>query len=271
MKVEKQTLNLRGHQLNRLILHPETPPRGALIFFHGQGDFIDRYPPVLEPFVNFGWQCFLTDLPGHGHSSGRRGHVPGFEFIDAMIDQLPTTQNMIIAGHSMGGMLALRELLRRPHLYHSGWFSSPLLSPSQRVTPIMRLLLRWLAELAPWITWKTGVKATDCRIEDHNGEPPFRGLYHGSISLDWAAQLINAASELKEQWLKLPSDRPLLFTQGNADSVCPASTLTARLAKMNAPEIMYHEINNGLHEPFTGDTAEQLQQILHATIKQLSE
>ena len=55
MKIEEETLNVFGERLHHLVLHPESSPRGGLVFFHGQGDFIDRYPDILKPFVDAGF------------------------------------------------------------------------------------------------------------------------------------------------------------------------------------------------------------------------
>ncbi len=45
------------------------------IFTHGQGDYAERYVEVLHPFTERGIRCILTDLPGHGRSPGKRGHI----------------------------------------------------------------------------------------------------------------------------------------------------------------------------------------------------
>lgn len=149
MKITSETLEQSGHQLHRLILKPAGSSRGTLIFFHGQGDFIDRYPPILEPFTDNGLTCILTDLPGHGRSSGKRGHVPGLKFIDQLLDNalVATKGSCHIAGHSMGGMMALRCFLRDPSRFQSAWFSSPLLAPARQTTPCMSLILPKVARL----------------------------------------------------------------------------------------------------------------------------
>ena len=65
MKIEEETLHVFVQRLHHLNLHPETSTRGGLVFFHGEGDFIDRYPDILKPFVDAGLKCLLTKLPGY--------------------------------------------------------------------------------------------------------------------------------------------------------------------------------------------------------------
>ncbi|MGC6426741.1 MAG: alpha/beta fold hydrolase [Akkermansiaceae bacterium] len=268
MKIEEVALRFQGFQLHRLILSPDDSARGTLIFFHGQGDFIDRYPPIIEAFVAEGWKCILTDLPGHGQSEGARGHVPGFPFVDAMVNAIPIAGKVAIAGHSMGGLLALREFLKKPDLYRFGWFSSPLLHPAHQASPLMKTILPVVAGVFPWITRSTGVRAEDCTQGERNDQAEAKTLYHAKISLGWARDLFEAAKILETQWLNLSTEAPVLFTQGSADPVCPAPFLRSQLGKQEAPNLHYHEIKDALHEPFTGATAEEFQSILRKEIRQ---
>ena len=84
MRIEVSQVHIQNQTLHRLTLNPEITVRGGLIFFHGQGDFIDRYPSILKGFVDAGYRCILTDMPGHGRSKGKRGVVPSLGFTDEL-------------------------------------------------------------------------------------------------------------------------------------------------------------------------------------------
>ncbi|MDA7930952.1 lysophospholipase [Akkermansiaceae bacterium] len=271
MRIISETLEQSGHQLHRLILKPAGSSRGTLIFFHGQGDFIDRYPPILEPFTDNGLTCILTDLPGHGRSSGKRGHVPGLKFIDQLLDNalVATKGSCHIAGHSMGGMMALRCFLRDPSRFQSAWFSSPLLAPARQTTPCMSLILPKVARLFPWITWSTGVSSEQCR-NGGSSEPDDKALYHNKISLGWARDLIAVGQDFESRFQSMATDRPILFTQGGADPVCTPEILRSRLVKLPRNQITYREITDALHEPFMGDRAEEFRLILENWLKNSS-
>jgi alpha-beta hydrolase superfamily lysophospholipase len=261
MKIEEQTIGILGHQLHKLTLHPETSPRGGLIFFHGQGDFIDRYPEILTPFVEAGFQCHLTDLPGHGRSPGKRGHIPHLDIVDQILSSsLEKIDGPVsIAGHSMGGLMTLRYLLTYPSQFQNAWISSPLLDPMHQAKPWMRMTLPFFAPIFPTLTVSTGVKREDCRGDTNQVTPSTPQLYHSRISLSWGQTLALVANQVKEQFPKLPTSTKLLFTQGIKDRICPPEILRERLIGITHPSITHQEITEALHEPFFGSTGMDLQ------------
>lgn len=266
MKIEELRPKIKGQSLHRLVLQPEDQLRGTILFFHGQGDFIDRYPPILEGFVNAGFRCILTDLPGHGRSPGRRGVVPGFDFIDELFRDSVTHFEgpPIIAGHSMGGLLALRYFLRNPDLFEAAWFCAPLLAPMRQAKPWMRITMPILAGLLPWFTVGTGVRSSDCGDNTSGrGAETGEALYHSRISIGWGSELAKAAEEVREQFQTLPTATPILFTQGQRDPICPPEILGERLAKLPSNRIRFEKIEEALHEPFSGSTLAEFLSILN--------
>lgn len=262
---------LGGYPLHRLTLDPVTPALGGLVFFHGQGDFIDRYPPLLEPFVDAGYRCVLTDLPGHGRSPGKRGHVPGLSFIDELLaDSLDQLEGpLVIAGHSMGGLMALRLHLLNPGRFQAAWFSSPLLSVVDRTHPILVKLLPWLARLVPRITIGTGVTPDQCGDfgdGPRSDEPEEDALYHSRISLGWGAALCRAAETVWEKTPTAPSATPILVTQGSQDPVCPPRVLEELINQASFDRKTLEMIPDALHEPFSGSSREDFMARLRSWI-----
>jgi alpha-beta hydrolase superfamily lysophospholipase len=274
MIIETSRVKLDGHRLHRLTLTPPSGIRGGLIFFHGQGDFIDRYPPVLEPFVRAGYQCLLTDLPGHGRSPGKRGHVPGLPLIESLLaDSLSQLKGpVIIAGHSMGGLLALHLLLEQPDRFAAAWISSPLLRVIERASPGLRLILPVLAKLTPRLTVDTGVRRDQCEAPTDEAAHPENEndvLYHSRISLAWGVRLCEVSEAVWNKAAQLGSiKRPLLITQGEEDEICPPDTLTAFLAKSEVDRGKLHLIAGARHEPFRAPTREMLLAILQRWIEE---
>ena len=234
-------------------------PRGTAVLIHGQGDFASRYEAVLIPFRNRGITCFATDFPGHGESEGRRGAVPGFPSVDAIVqsdlaraEALCPGQQPILIGHSVGGLLAMRELLVRPNSYRAAWISSPLIWPEKTRHPILVAILRFLGLLAPGFQLSTGVTESMCRqisVEQQVTKVDF-SLFHSRITLGWARDLIDAAQFVRSDFPGSRPDFPILFTQGSADPVCPASLLRAFLDTVTHPGLQYEEFEGILHEPF---------------------
>ena len=264
MKIEEETLNVFGERLHHLVLHPESSPRGGLVFFHGQGDFIDRYPGILKPFVDAGLKCLLTELPGHGRSPGKRGHIPHVGFVDQILDSsLEKIEGPVtIAGHSMGGLMALRLLITHPGLFKNAWISSPLLDPMNQAKPWMRAILPHLTPILPRVTVSTGVTSKDCRDDSAQSEPSSTQLYHSRVSLIWGRTLSLIAEEVNEKFTQLPSATRLIFTQGKDDRICPPQFLRERLLKVTHPAITYEEIPGARHEPFGDPTGNELAKII---------
>lgn len=241
-----------------------------MMFYHGQGDFAERYTEVLHPFTDRGVRCIITDLPGHGYSPGKRGHSGNQMVLDSLIlDGLAEADGLPcgIGGHSMGGMLAVRHalLVKRGVLPELAflWLSSPLLKPSLRVPAWQLKLIPLLAPLMPSLTIPTGVTREMCR-DDHDGgdeessAPRFQ-LWHGKVSIGWGSFLLEEEQKINrelrgEPWKAAPQ---ILITQGADDPVCPPSygrEFSSLLAKLAGQQcVSYQEIEGVLHEPFMGE------------------
>jgi pimeloyl-ACP methyl ester carboxylesterase len=92
----------------------------ALILLHGRGNAATTWFQML-PALAKSHHVFAVDLPGFGQSQARSFRGGGFEaglafFTDAIEHWIVTEhlQNSAIAGHSLGGLVAV-ELARRKH------------------------------------------------------------------------------------------------------------------------------------------------------------
>ena len=260
MRIEVSQVHIQNQTLHRLTLNPEIAVRGGLIFFHGQGDFIDRYPSILKGFVDAGYRCILTDMPGHGRSKGKRGVIPSLGFADELLqDSLSLLEGeIVIAGHSMGGLMAMRFLFQNVNLFEAAWISSPLLDPMLQANRWMKIALPLAAQISPSTTVSTGVSNSDCGDKIDRAETDEdQALFHDRISIGWARELRDAAQEVREELAKMAFKKPILFTQGDSDSVCPIQILEDRLKKLPSNQISFKKIKEALHEPFCGSTRGQ--------------
>jgi lysophospholipase len=102
----------------------EASPRGSMLFLPGRGDAYEKYLETLEQWHRAGWRVTAADWRGQA-GSGRlgtdavTGHIDDFgtwvgdltEFWEVWKAQTPAPH--VLAGHSMGGHLALRALVER--------------------------------------------------------------------------------------------------------------------------------------------------------------
>ncbi|NTW97360.1 MAG: alpha/beta fold hydrolase, partial [Oscillochloris sp.] len=92
--------------------HGEAGP--ALICLHGAGGSHSHWGHLLGGLADCA-RVFAPDLPGHGRSAPPgRATVDGYvEFLFEFMDALGL-ERALLAGHSMGGAIALAAALARP-------------------------------------------------------------------------------------------------------------------------------------------------------------
>ena len=90
-----------------------------MLLIHGLGEHQGRYFSFLPFFKDRGVQVMSVDLPGHGRSTGKRGHIGRYaEFLDVLtqaehkLREFGGTRPVVYWGQSMGGNLVLNQAWR---------------------------------------------------------------------------------------------------------------------------------------------------------------
>jgi alpha-beta hydrolase superfamily lysophospholipase len=101
---------------------PETEVRRIVMIVHGYAEHSARYTHVAEALALRGAIVVAEDHIGHGLSEGERALITDFEHV---VDDLHTLAGLtltafpgaplLVAGHSMGGLLASRFVQRSGH------------------------------------------------------------------------------------------------------------------------------------------------------------
>ena len=106
-------------------------PVDKIVFIHGMGEHCRRYDHVAA-FMNASKISFYAvDLPGHGQSSGKRGHINKYhefmDVIDAYVEhlELNSTEPFVLMGHSMGGNVCSNYLLKGKYKPKAAVIASP--------------------------------------------------------------------------------------------------------------------------------------------------
>ncbi|GGU29261.1 alpha/beta hydrolase [Streptomyces daghestanicus] len=100
---------------------PAARPRYVALLAHGYGEHIGRYEEVAGVLTRHGAAVYGPDHLGHGRSAGERVLIEDFEDV---VTDLRTAADLaraahpglpvVLAGHSMGGLIAARYAQRHP-------------------------------------------------------------------------------------------------------------------------------------------------------------
>lgn len=158
---------------------PDGDVRAVLIVTHGYGEHGGRYGSLVEFLLSRGLAIYALDQRGHGRSEGPRGHAGRFsEFVDDLhafrvrVEQGEPGTPLFMLGHSLGGLIVARYLLK----HSSGLAGAVLSSPALRLAERPPRRLRWFARALSTVAPRTSVQ-TDVRPEFLSHDPAIGRAY----------------------------------------------------------------------------------------------
>jgi acylglycerol lipase len=244
-----------GQILRGIIKSPGEKMRAAVILVHGQGEHIQRYRYWAELFNKENIGFTGVDLPGHGRSDGRKGHIKSlsilYEMIDVLINECKKTFPGIpiyLYGHSFGGGIVLEYILKKNPKIKGAIVTSPTLRLGFEPDRIKLKLANLVKYILPGLVQSSGLTVSylsheNEAVEKYKKDP----LVHGKISVSLFNILLNSgsyslahASELK---------LPLLLVHGADDVICsPSGSIEfagkTKMAELKIWEGGYHELHN---------------------------
>jgi alpha-beta hydrolase superfamily lysophospholipase len=161
-----------GAGKNELFFQTWTPEkiRGTFVITHGLAEHSECYHPLAKVLAEDGWQVFAWDMRGHGRSEGKRGFVLNIaNYIDDFglflnqvrkISALPP-ENLVIFGHSLGGLVTLRHLQSQALEYAALCLSSPALGLGMPVPKFKEKLAHIAMNWIPTLTMYNEIKYAD--------------------------------------------------------------------------------------------------------------
>lgn len=207
---------------------PAVPVRAALTLVHGLSEHSGRYQPVVEKFLAAGFAVVTFDLPGHGLTAGRRGHVPRYE---CLLDRIGWLVNetrtrfsevpQVLLGHSWGGSLVLNYAIRRQPPITALVASAPALRLGDRPPAVKLALGRLMYRLWPGLTLPRNANPAlltrNQEVCDAFRDDP---LNHDMVSARLAVDLLKTGEWAMEHAAELTP--PTLLLHGDADRVTSA-------------------------------------------------
>jgi alpha-beta hydrolase superfamily lysophospholipase len=233
---------------------PFSEVKGIICLVHGLGEHGSRYEEWAYRFTEHGYVIYSVDLPGHGHSPGKRGHGKYETMIEAVKTLVMNAREahpgvpLVLYGHSMGGNLVL-NYASRPNAKIDGLIStSPWLELVHKPGPFKVLLAKIARFFYPALVMPTGLEAKHMSSNhdevDKYGKDP---LIHDKISAGLFLEIEKAAGIIVKSIYKI--NVPFLCMHGSEDQVTsPASSQnfvqnTSNLTTLKIWEGKYHELH----------------------------
>jgi acylglycerol lipase len=214
---------VRGLRIQYRTWRPAGKPRGAVVIANGFAEHGGRYAHVAERLVAEGLAVRAPDHRGHGRSGGRRTSVRRF---DDYVDDLTTViqqvrkkwpRRVILLGHSMGGLIALRLAVRASVPIDGLVVSAPAACPRDvsKLTLTVGRALSWLAPNAGVIRLPLNRISRDPAVVDAYKRDPL--VFRTPIRARLGTEMLAAMHQVEAG---LPDLRtPLLVMQGTADGL----------------------------------------------------
>jgi len=250
-----------GQILKGLMINPEGKVRANVIFVHGLGEHINRYNDWAGLFRGEGIGFTGLDLPGHGSSDGRRGHIRSYSLTDEMIEILIRHSVNIfpgmpvfIYGHSLGGGIVLDHIIRKKPSIQGAIVTSPWLRLAFEPGKNKLILAAIMNKIFPGFTQHSGLVPEQLsRDSEVVGRYIADPLVHDRISVSLFHNAMKAARFSIENSFSL--GLPLLLMHGSDDMICSSKGSLEFASGSERTEIKiwdggYHELHN---EPFRMD------------------
>ena len=252
---------------------PAAKARAVIGISHGVGEHCRRYDHLAAWFQEQHIAVVGYDRQGFGRSDGPKGHTDQFsEYIDELARlvlacerRYPDTP-LFLYGHSMGGHLVLRYLIKRHPNISGAIVSAPHIRLAFRPNPLLVGLGKVMRAIYPKFT-----QDNQLDISQLSRSPEIAPAYeadpyvHAKLSSKMGIDMLESSAAL-DRWkgaLKIPT----LLMHGTADGLTNPEA-TKAFAARNPQNVTYKAWEGGYHELHNEPEKEALFVFVHQWIKQ---
>lgn len=257
MKTSSITLEANSsYQIFSQIWEPENSAKGVIILVHGLGEHSDRYCTHFANFFsNEGYSILTFDLPGHGKSSGKKGHIIKYDDFDELLsagisyakNKYPSLP-IFVYGHSLGGLIALEYSIQVKPNINGVIASAPVLDVYEPIHPAKLVLAKIMNTVFPAFSLDSGLNRNMLSrdksvIERYNADP----LVHGHTSARMGMYIIEKGEFVRNNANKVSV--PTLIMVGSAEGIVSKKAIFnfCEQSKNCSEKIwngLYHELHN---------------------------
>lgn len=235
--------------------HPEGAARATLVIVHGIGEHSGRYMNVVHYLVPRGYAVYGFDHRGHGRSPGQRGHINDWseyrEDVDAFLRMVRSREGerpLFVFGHSLGALIVLEFVLRRPDGLRGVIISGAPIEPVGVAKPYLVALARLLSRLWPRFSLSTrldtpAISRDPAVVHAYRTDP----LVHRTATARWGTECLAAIAWVKAHAAELHV--PILLLHGGADRLNSPDGTARFFAQITHPDKTMHIYPGAFHEP----------------------
>jgi alpha-beta hydrolase superfamily lysophospholipase len=230
--------------------------RALLVVVHGLGEHIGRYDRLATRLVREGYAVHGFDQRGHGYAPGARCNIGRFEeFVQdlgdflALVRPLHPGKQLVLFGHSMGGVVAARAVQQASVAPDLLVLSSPAFRDGADVPGWARRLLTVLAQPFPGfptVRLSSSLLSRDpAEVAAYDRDP---AVFHGPVKARIASEMARAGAEAIRDAAQIRV--PLLLVHGAADGLAQPQGSAALMAQLGGRDAEFQLYPDGPHELF---------------------
>ncbi len=257
MKINNVNLEYNSsYKIFSQIWEPENQPKGVIVLVHGLGEHSGRYSThFADYFSNEGFSILTFDLPGHGKSGGKRGHIEHYEDFNNLLSagishakkKYPSLP-IFLYGHSLGGLIALEYSMLIKPVINGVIASAPVLDVYEPIPPVKLVLAKIMNNIFPSFTLDSGLNrnmlsSDKSVIERYNAD----SLVHGQASSRMGMYIIEKGAFVRDNAKKV--SLPTLVMVGSAEGIVSKKAIHdfCEQSDKSSEKIwtgFYHELHN---------------------------
>jgi alpha-beta hydrolase superfamily lysophospholipase len=242
-------------------------PARTVVLAHGYGEHIGRYEHVADALVRRGAAVYGPDHLGHGRSDGERVLITEFE---RLVDDVHRVVGLaredhpalpiVLVGHSMGGLVAIRYAQR-----HREELAALVVSaPAVGLGPVLE---QWLAAPEPPSDpIDVAVLSRDPAVGEAYANDPL--VWHGG----WKRPTLEAYRRACEAVEEGPGfeDLPVFYLHGAADELVPMALARPVVEGLRGSDFTERIVPEARHEVFNETDKEETIQAMAEYVERVT-
>jgi len=232
-------------------------PKAVVMLVHGLGEHCQRYDALGSHLTDAGYALSSMDLPCHGQSEGKRGHVDNFDVFQQaalslykQIDTRYPDTPVFLLGHSMGGLIAAHLLLNHQDKFNGALLSGAAIQSPQEPPGWQVAIIKAIAKLFPkaaMLQLDASAISRDPKVVETYMNDPL--VSKDKLSAQFLVSMTNTMDACKNDAGKI--NLPILIMHGSADVITAPQgsqllhdSVSSDDKTLTVYQGLYHEIFN---------------------------